>query len=78
MKPKRLRRMAASSSALILEVSVPAMLYVPLVGVSSSPRMFISVDLPEPDCPMMATKSPFSMDRLMFLSTCTRFSPVPK
>ena len=32
-------------------------------------RMFISVDLPEPDCPMMATKSPFSIDRLTSFKT---------
>ena len=28
--------------------------------------MFISVDLPEPDAPMMATNSPLSMVRLTF------------
>ncbi len=32
--------------------------------------MFSRVDLPEPDAPMMETNSPFSISRLMPLSTC--------
>ena len=31
---------------------------IPSVGVSRQPMMFIAVDLPEPDGPMMATNSP--------------------
>ncbi len=34
------------------------MKYWPLVGVSRQPIRFMSVDLPEPDGPMMATYSP--------------------
>ena len=37
--------------------------------------MFISVDLPEPDAPMMATISPAWMLRSMPLSTATVPSP---
>ena len=39
---------------------------------SRQPRMFISVDLPEPDAPMMATISPASMSRSTSSSTVTR------
>ncbi|CAJ9862375.1 Uncharacterised protein [Burkholderia pseudomallei] len=40
--------------------------------------MFISVDLPEPDAPTMATISPASIDRLTSSSTTTSFSPAGK
>ena len=39
-------------------------LVAPAVGVSRQPRMFISVDLPEPDVPMIATISPRSMRQI--------------
>ena len=39
------------------ETSVPLSQYSPDVGVSRQPITFISVDLPEPDGPMMATYS---------------------
>ena len=39
--------------------------------------MFIAVDLPEPDGPMMATNSPRSIDRLTPASALTRASPSP-
>ena len=41
--------------------SAPFSRYVPAVGVSRQPRRFMSVDLPEPDWPTMATNSPRSM-----------------
>ena len=34
---------------------MPSSRYWPAVGMSRQPRMFISVDLPEPDEPMIAT-----------------------
>ncbi|SVK47210.1 Uncharacterised protein [Acinetobacter baumannii] len=37
--------------------------------------MFISVDLPEPEAPMIATISPASMLRLIPFSTSTVCSP---
>ena len=40
--------------------------------------MFMSVDLPEPDGPMIATKSPRSISNEMPLSTCTGTSPSRK
>ncbi len=45
---------------------------VPLVGRSRQPRMFISVDLPEPLAPMMATNSPLAMDSETPHTACTR------
>src|SRR5512146_689765 len=36
----------------------PSRMYSPLVGTSRQPRMFIRVDLPEPDGPIIATISP--------------------
>ncbi len=39
--------------------------------------MFIAVDLPEPEGPMMATNSPEPIDRSMPASACTAASPWP-
>jgi hypothetical protein len=41
----------------MFDTSRPSSSYDPLVGRSRQPTMFISVDLPEPDVPMMATYS---------------------
>jgi len=38
------------------------------VGTSKQPRMFIVVDLPDPDGPITATKSPAAMSRSTPLS----------
>jgi hypothetical protein len=38
--------------------------------------MFISVDLPEPDGPMIATKSPRATDRLIPARARTSTSPI--
>ena len=39
--------------------------------------MFISVDLPEPDAPMIATKSPRStVDATRRAARCTSISPI--
>ena len=38
--------------------------------------MFISVDLPEPDGPMMATSSPASIAKLTPASARTTMSPI--
>ena len=46
----------------------------PGVGRSRQPRMFISVDLPEPDGPMIATNSPRSMSSETPGSACTSTS----
>jgi len=41
----------------ILETSFPEMHSVPDVGISRRPSWFIIVDFPDPDGPMIATKS---------------------
>ena len=51
--------------------------YDPEVGVSRQPMMFIAVDLPEPDGPMMATNSPLPTLRSAPASACTAASPDP-
>ena len=50
---------SSCSSSSKPEISCPLRKYSPSVGTSSAPMMFIQVDLPEPDCPTMATNSPF-------------------
>jgi hypothetical protein len=50
-KPISRLRMSASSSSVMLETSLPVKWYLPLVGVSRQPSMFIMVDLPEPEGP---------------------------
>ena len=50
----------------------------PLVGTSRQPRMFMVVDLPEPDGPMTATKSPRSIVRSTPFSAWNAAAPWPK
>src|SRR5438046_9757430 len=50
--------MRASSSSSISETFLPFSQYSPCEGVSRQPIKFISVDLPEPDGPVMARYSP--------------------
>src|SRR5262249_22241626 len=47
----------------------------PLVGWSRQPMVFIIVDLPEPDGPMMATNSPRAMSSDTPRRACTSMSP---
>jgi hypothetical protein len=67
--------MIARWSRLSCETSAPSSTYVPLVGRSRQPMMFISVDLPEPDGPMMAMNSPSSTTIEMPSSARTSTSP---
>ncbi len=55
-------------------MGTPSRKYSPWVGTSRQPRMFIIVDFPLPDCPMMATNSPRSIERLTPSSAWTSFS----
>src|SRR5439155_118681 len=55
--PISLLRTRASASSDIFDTSWPLSQYSPAFGVSRQPMMFISVDLPEPDGPMIATYS---------------------
>src|ERR1700761_377635 len=75
MNPSRSRRSAASASASRPAVSWPAMRYWPLLGRSRQPRMFIKVDLPEPDAPTIAIISPASILRSMSFSATKTPSP---
>ena len=54
-------RIFASSLSFISLTLIPLKRYWPDVGVSRHPMMFMRVDLPEPDGPMMATYSFFPM-----------------
>ena len=53
-------RMPVRSFSFSCDTSCPSSQYCPEVGLSSSPRMFSSVDLPHPEGPIIATNSPSS------------------
>ena len=77
MKPTCWRRSfvsAVSSSALS---GIPAIETVPEVGLSRPARMCISVDLPDPDGPMMAVNRPFGKSTVTPSSARTAASPSP-
>ena len=69
----RMRESAASSS---VRTSIPSRKNWPRVGTSRQPMMFISVDLPDPEAPMIATKSPRSTTSETPRSACTSTSPI--
>ena len=54
-------RIRASSLSFIWLTCLPLSRYDPWLGVSRQPMRFMSVDLPEPDGPMIATYSPRSI-----------------
>jgi hypothetical protein len=60
-KPISSLRMRASSLSFIWLTCFSLSRYDPLLGVSRQPMRFISVDLPEPEGPMIATYSPRSI-----------------
>ena len=64
---------AASSS---VRTSIPSMKNWPLDGMSRQPRMFIIVDFPDPEAPMIATKSPRSTVIDTPRSAVTSTSPI--
>src|SRR5215472_5401221 len=68
--------MRASSSSPISETFLPFSQYSPLVGVSRQPIRFISVDLPEPDGPMIAMYSPRGISNETPCSACTDSVPI--
>ena len=63
MIPRFLLLNIASASSFIDEISFPSIMTEPLVGWSIPPIMFISVDFPEPEAPMIATNSPLSTEK---------------
>jgi hypothetical protein len=77
MKPTRSRRSWVSASSLREVSSVPSRTTVPAVGRSSPARRCISVDLPEPDGPMMAVKAPAGKSTVTPSSAVTAASPSP-
>src|SRR5581483_2569447 len=74
-KPSFVSRIVASWSSPRVETSTPSSAYVPDVGRSRQPRRFISVDLPEPDGPMIATYSPRAMVKVTPRSARTKTVP---
>jgi acyl-CoA thioesterase-1 len=64
-----------SASSSISRASCPSRMYCPSVGLSRQPSVFMSVDLPEPDAPMIATYSPSRIVRSMPLSASTITEP---
>ena len=75
MNPISLLRTSANWLSVIFATSCPFNTYFPEVGVSRQPSIFISVDFPEPECPTIATRSPFSISRSIPSSARTSFSP---
>ncbi len=73
--PIRSRRSAVSSLSLRRPSSVPPTSTAPDDGVSSAAMQCISVDLPEPDGPMIAVNWPASRSRLTPARACTAESP---
>ena len=74
-KPIRRARTAARSRSLARPRSMPSMRSRPSVGRSRRPSRFSSVDLPDPDGPMIATCSPRQMVRSAGLSARTGGGP---
>ena len=63
---------------LIDELNVYENIELPLVGLSSRPRIFSSVDFPQPDGPMMATNSPSLISKETPLRAVVSISSVRK
>src|SRR5205823_3009243 len=75
MKPSFWLRMRARARAESVATSSPSSQYRPPLGESRHPRMCISVDLPEPDGPVIETNSPAPMLQSTPRNACTAFSP---
>src|SRR5437762_1506600 len=68
--------MRASSSSSFSETFLPLSQYSPCEGVSRHPIRFISVDLPDPDGPIIATYSPRRTSNETPWSACTFSAPM--
>ena len=77
MKPSLSRRSLVRSPSSRPVISVPSSITEPAVGRSSPARMCISVDLPEPDGPMIAEKRPRSNSVVTPARASTAASPSP-
>ncbi len=76
-KPTFSRRSSVSGLSLRVVISVPSMVTLPDVGASRPARMFISVDLPEPDGPITAANWPFGKSTVTPRRASTAAPPVP-
>jgi hypothetical protein len=77
MKPTFSRRSNVSALSSSAPSSTPSSVTVPLVGRSSPARMCISVDLPEPDGPMIAANRAGENSVLTPARASTATSPSP-
>ena len=77
MKPIRSRRSWVSSLSSSPVSSIPSTRTVPEVGRSRPASVCISVDLPEPEGPMIAAKRPVGKPTLTPASASTAASPSP-
>ena len=77
MKPMRSRRSCVSFLSLSVLRSVSPIQTEPLVSESSPASVCMSVDLPEPDGPMIAVKRPVAKSTVMSSSARTSASPLP-
>ena len=76
-KPILSRRSRVRSPSSSLPISVPSMSTVPSVGLSRPASTCISVDLPDPDGPMIAVNVPGAMSSETPRSALTAASPSP-
>ena len=76
-KPIFRSRTWARAASSRVRTSTPSRENRPRVGTSRQPMMFISVDFPEPDGPMMATNSPRSTRRSTAVRAVTSSLPLP-
>ena len=77
MKPILWRRSMVSWLSVMVVMSAPSNMMCPPVAESSPASVCISVDLPEPDGPMMAVNRPCSNATFTPRSAWTAFSPFP-
>ena len=75
--PTRSRRNAVSALSLSPDKEVPSTSIEPPVGLSRAARQCISVDLPEPEGPMIAVNFPASRSTVTPARACTSDSPEP-
>ena len=76
--PTRAPRNRASESSFRPPSLTPSISTSPRSGRSSPAMIMSSVDLPEPEAPMMPTASPFAIVRLTLRNICTRAAPRPR
>ena len=76
-KPTFSRRSIVSGRSLRVVISVPSIITLPEVGMSRPARMFMSVDLPDPEGPMTAENCPRGKSTETPRRASTLASPLP-